>query len=240
MSKTTSSETPKESPPPAQESASTDRSRPANATEATAQVKAEIERFLDREVEQAYQIATLEVREEGIRWKTILEQLGHTIQGVAENTTNARDITVASTMRILINRVEELERRMDAVTTDLNANLPHGFPPEQIPPPNEPQPPININAKGILQDRCLMNGFEAPTYNLVRREGTPDSPVFCSGCTVQERGITTTGIGRTMRASHQSAAHAMLLRLEWPTEFPTTTEREALRMQRERLAEMED
>ena len=133
------------------------------------------ERFLDREVEQAYQIATLEVREEGIRWKTILEQLGHTIQGVAENTTNARDITVASTMRILLNRVEELERRMDALTTDLNANLPHGVLPEQIPPPNKLQPPININAKGILQDRCLMNGFEAPTYNLVRREGTPDN-----------------------------------------------------------------
>ena len=58
-------------------------------------------------------------------------------------------MTVASTLRILINRVDELERRVEALSNGPNAN-----PAVPVPPPNEPLPQINTNAKGILQDQA--------------------------------------------------------------------------------------
>ena len=197
-------------------------------------IKEEIRDFLDKEVERAHKVATLEVREEGARWKAILEGLGHTIQGVAENTTQAHHMTVNSTIRILIDRIDELERRIEILTINQEAT-----PAVPIPPPNEPLPQIQSNAKGILQDRCVMHGYLAPTYAEVQRTGTPDSPVFCSGCTLQELSLTETGVGRTLRASQQSAALAMLQRLEWPVEFPTTEERSIIRNRREQEEGME-
>ena len=190
--------------------------------------------FLDQELERIVQVTTTEIRNEGNRWKSLLEGLGLTIQGVAEDLTTVHGASLIETLRQLIDRVEVLESRLDGL---VQAGIPFPTDASQMSNPSLPQ--INVNAKGILQERCIINDLAIATYNIVQTSGTPDSPVFCSACQIPERQLNETGMGRTIRASHQAAAFAMLHRLNWPVEFPSSEERDEFRARREHTEEME-
>ena len=221
--------------PPATAIADSTPAQPVDIAEAATEVlKARLVKYMDKQLDPATQAALIEVREEGVRWKSILEGLGLTIQGVAEDTTTIHGVSLISTLRNLIDRVEQLERRLEHLTQAGDT------PPTDLPePPNLTLPQINVNAKGILQERCIINDLAVPTYNIVQTSGTPDSPVFSSACRIPERQLTVTGMGRTIRASHQAAAFTMLHRLDWPVVFPSSQEREVFRFRRERAEEME-
>ena len=178
------------------------------------------------------QAAVHEIREEGIRWKTILEELGRNAQGVAEATTSAQAITFGAAMDAFVTRLEDMERRLEALGLAQTANPPLAA--------LDPAPPATTNCKGILQERCILNECRTPVYTLVFTAGTPDSPVFRSTCHVIERRLTVIGEGRTVRASHQAAALEMLRTLNWPIEFPTAEERDEARLRREAAEEMQD
>ena len=209
----------------------------ANATvsNATKLARAEVTAFVSSSVARATQVALQEVREEGLRWRSILEGLSLTIQGVAENTVTAQGVSLETTLQTLATRVEDLERRIETIGASLLA--PHAG---TGAPSGEPLPHLNTNSKGILQERCLLNDCSTPSYTIVHTSGTPDSPVFRAHCFVKEHQLTVIGEGRTVRASHQAAALEMLRTLNWPVEFPTSEEREQARMRREQAESMED
>ena len=209
-----------------------DEPPPSEAATARMNREAEIGEYMNAALARATDIAVDTVREEGIRWQSVLEAQHLTIQGVIENPTLGNALPLSAAVRALITRVEALERRLNAQNPDANE--------AEAPPANEAAAVLTANTKGILQERCIINECLAPVYTIVNRSGPPDAPVFVASCTIQERNLTVTGVGRNIRAAHQSAAHVMLRRLNWPVAFPTEEEREEFRDRRENSEQMEN
>ena len=197
-------------------------------------IKASIGEYIDATLEFSTNIAISEVREEGSRCRSVLEQLSLTIQTTAEETARVRIRPLESMLESILDRLVALERRMDQLTTQSN-------PPDPVLEvvPAEAATATHINSKGILQDRCVMHGIIAPAYTQVRQTGPSDSPVFLFACTIPEKSQTCTGVGLTKRSAQQSAALTMLHKLAWPVSFPTDEEREVIRERREKRGMVE-
>ena len=164
-----------------------DEPPPTAAAAAHMNQEAEIEEFITSELERATKVTVQTVREEGMRWQSILEGLHHTIQGTIENPTLGNALIVSDAVCALITRMDDLERRLNAQNPQANnANAP---------PANEATAVLTANTKGILQERCIIIKCLAPVYTIINRSGPPDAPIFVASCTVHARNLTVTGVG---------------------------------------------
>ena len=212
----------------AQEGTAGETTSPGSNTEAY------ITEFIDAKMECAINVALAEIREEGYRWRGVLEQLSLTLQFTAEETARVQSRPLESMLESMLDRLVALEQRVEALSAGEHLDLP---PPAEL--ANDTSATSHGNPKGILQVRCVAHGLEAPKYTEVRRTGTPDAPTFLVACTIPEKAKTCTGIGSTKRSAQQIAAATMLRLLKWPAEFPSEEEREELRERREAQNMME-
>ena len=213
----------------------TSRETAGGAVAPGSDTEAAIGRFIETKMECAVNVALAEIRDEGYRWRGLLEQLSLTLQFTAEETARQSSRPLESMLESMLDRLVSLEQRVEALSAGQNLDLP---PPVEI--SNDASAPSHGNPKGILQVRCVAHGMDAPKYTEVRRTGTPDAPTFLVACTIPEKAKTCTGVGSTKRSAHQTAAATMLRLLDWPAEFPSDEEREAIREGREAQDMMEE
>ena len=66
------------------------------------------------------------------------------------------------------------------------------------------------DAKSLLQEHLQGRGLKPPEYRLAGSAGDPQAPSFRSVCTAPELSLSAEGEGRTIQASEEAAAAALL------------------------------
>ena len=104
--------------------------------------------FIDTKMECAINVALAEIREEGFRWRGLLEQLSLTLQFTAEETARTQAQPLASMLESMLDHLVALEQRVEALSNSQNLSLP---PPVEV--AADATAPSHANMKGILQVR---------------------------------------------------------------------------------------